>query len=110
VLRVEGVRRTYEPATGLVRLLTRTATDRTVVALDQVDLEARPGRILGLVGPNGAGKTTLIRIIAGLLDPDRGRVSVDGHDLAVEPAAASRALGLVLADDRSLYWRLTGRQ
>ena len=110
MLLVEGVRRTYEPATGLVRLLTRTATDTTVVALRHVDLEARPGRILGLVGPNGAGKTTLIRIIAGLLDPDAGRVLVDGHDPATDPGAAARALGLVLADDRSLYWRLTGRQ
>jgi ABC-2 type transport system ATP-binding protein len=110
VLRVEGVRRTYEPATGFVRFLTRTATDTTVVALHSVDLEARPGRILGLVGPNGAGKTTLIRIIAGLLDPDRGRISVDGHNPAIDPSGAARALGLVLADDRSLYWRLTGRQ
>src|SRR5262249_18419933 len=80
------------------------------MALRDVNLLARPGRILGLVGPNGAGKTTLIRIIAGLLDPDSGRVIVDGHDPAIEPTAASRALGLVLADDRSLYWRLTGRQ
>jgi ABC-2 type transport system ATP-binding protein len=110
VLRVEGVGRTYEPATGFVRFLTRTATDATVVALRGVNLQAQPGRILGLVGPNGAGKTTLIRIIAGLLDPDSGRVLVDGHDPAMDPAAASRALGLVLADDRSLYWRLTGRQ
>ena len=109
MLLVEGVRRTYEPATGLVRLLTRTATDTTVVALRHVDLEARPGRILGLVGPNGAGKTTLIRIIAGLLDPDAGRVLVDGHDPATDPGAAARALGLVLADDRSLYWRRPGR-
>ena len=110
MLRVEGVRRTYEPATGFVRFLTRTATDSTVVALDGVDLATEPGRILGLVGPNGAGKTTLIRIIAGLLDPDRGRVVVAGHDPATDPAGAARALGLVLADDRSLYWRLTGRQ
>jgi ABC-2 type transport system ATP-binding protein len=71
---------------------------------------ARPGRILGLVGPNGAGKTTLIRIIAGLLDPDEGRVLVHAHDPTVDPAGAARSLGLVLADDRSLYWRLTGKQ
>jgi ABC-2 type transport system ATP-binding protein len=110
VLRVEGVGRMYEPATGFVRFLTRTATDQTVVALRDVHLHAEPGRILGLVGPNGAGKTTLIRIIAGLLDPDDGRVCVAGHDPTVEPTEAARALGLVLADDRSLYWRLTGRQ
>lgn len=93
-----------------MRLLTRSAQDSTVVALEDVDLIARPGRILGLVGPNGAGKSTLIRIIAGLLDPDEGSVEVAGINPAVDRAGASRALGLVLADDRSLYWRLTGRQ
>jgi ABC-2 type transport system ATP-binding protein len=110
VLVVEDVHRAYLPTSGLLRVITRTATDTTVVALDGIDLVAHPGRILGLVGPNGAGKTSLIRIIAGLLDPDRGRVVVDGHDPARDPAGAARALGLVLADDRSLYWRLTGKQ
>jgi ABC-2 type transport system ATP-binding protein len=73
-------------------------------------LEARPGRIFGLVGPNGAGKSTLIRIICGLIDPDEGRIRVAGIDPNEDRVAASRCLGLVLADDRSLYWRLTGRQ
>jgi ABC-type multidrug transport system ATPase subunit len=104
------VRRSYEPTSGFVRFLTRTATETTVVALRDITFTAHPGRILGLVGPNGAGKTTLIRIVAGLLDPDAGRVLVSGHDPAVDPAGSSRALGLVLADDRSLYWRMTGRQ
>jgi ABC-type multidrug transport system ATPase subunit len=110
MLLVEGVRRAYEPTSGLVRFLTRTATETTVVALRDVSFSAQPGRILGLVGPNGAGKTTLIRIIAGLLDPDEGRVLVGGCNPTVDPAGASRSLGLVLADDRSLYWRMTGRQ
>jgi len=110
MLHVEGVRRTYQPVKGMLRLLARTATDVPVEALRGVDLTVQRGRILGLVGPNGAGKTTLIRIIAGLLDADEGRVLVNGHDPSVDPNAAARALGLVLADDRSLYWRLTGRQ
>jgi len=93
-----------------MRLLTRSASDTTVIALEDVHLEARPGRILGLVGPNGAGKSTLIRIIAGLLDPDRGSLQIAGCDPRTDPRGAARALGLVLADDRSLYWRLTGRQ
>jgi ABC-2 type transport system ATP-binding protein len=110
MLQVEGVRRTYQPVKGLLRAVTRTATDVPVEALRGIDFTVRRGRILGLVGPNGAGKTTLIRIIAGLLDPDEGRVLIDGHDPAQEQRAAARAVGLVLADDRSLYWRLTGRQ
>ena len=110
MLQVEGVRRTYQPVKGLLRALTRTATDVPVEALRGIDFTVRRGRIVGLVGPNGAGKTTLIRIIAGLLDPDEGRVLVNGHDPSVDHTAAARAVGLVLADDRSLYWRLTGRQ
>src|SRR4051794_33437866 len=110
MLQVEAVRRTYQPVKGLLRMLTRTATDVPVEALRGIDFTVRRGRILGLVGPNGAGKTTLIRIIAGLLDPDEGRVLVDGHDPSLDQIAAARSVGLVLADDRSLYWRLTGRQ
>ncbi len=43
-------------------------------ALRGVDVEARPGQVLGLMGPNGSGKSTLLRVLAGALDPDRGRV------------------------------------
>jgi ABC-2 type transport system ATP-binding protein len=110
MLQVQGVRRTYQPVKGFLRALTRTATDVPVEALRGIDFTVRRGRILGLVGPNGAGKTTLIRIVAGLLDPDEGRVLVNGHDPSVDHVAAARSVGLVLADDRSLYWRLTGRQ
>ena len=51
-------------------------------AVDDVSLEVKPGEIHGFLGPNGAGKTTTIRMIAGLLKPSSGRVSIDGHDLA----------------------------
>ncbi len=110
MLVVDRVVRSYSPPSGILRLVTKSAVDHTVVALDDVSLIAEPGRIRGLVGPNGAGKTTLIRIVAGLLAPDSGEVSVAGHDPSTDRRSAGRALGLVLADDRSLYWRLTGRQ
>jgi ABC-2 type transport system ATP-binding protein len=93
-----------------MRLVSRAASEEIVVALDGVTLEAAAGRVFGLVGPNGAGKSTLIRIISGLIDPDSGSVRVAGADTVTDRIEASRALGLVLADDRSLYWRLTGRQ
>ena len=50
-------------------------------AVDDVSLDVPEGEIHGFLGPNGAGKTTTIRMIAGLLQPTRGRVSIDGHDL-----------------------------
>jgi len=65
----------------------------TVTALDGVDVAIRPGRVTGLVGPDGAGKTTLIRLMAGLLAPDAGTVTVDGHDTLRAPEAARGVLG-----------------
>ncbi|MCB1354482.1 MAG: ABC transporter ATP-binding protein [Rhodobacteraceae bacterium] len=59
---------------GVIRRFARPA----VTALDGVSLDILPGRMTGLVGPDGAGKTTLIRLLAGLLDPDQGRVEVLG--------------------------------
>ena len=56
----------------------------TVKALDGISFEIPEGKIIGLLGPNGSGKTTFIKIVAGLLTPDFGRVTVDGHDIGVE--------------------------
>lgn len=58
-----------------------------VTALDQVDLQIAPGRIVGLLGPNGSGKTTLIKIMAGLLCPTAGQLSIDGRPIGVETKA-----------------------
>ena len=65
-----------------------------VTALDGVDLELPAGGVLGVLGPNGAGKTTLVRILATLLRPDRGRARVAGFDVAGNPAAVRRRIGL----------------
>lgn len=63
--------------------------------LQDVSLSVEPGELHGLLGPNGAGKTTLVTLIAGLLAPGSGAVSVDGHSLAQAPLKARAALGLV---------------
>ncbi|MFP4106789.1 MAG: ATP-binding cassette domain-containing protein [Phycisphaerae bacterium] len=57
---------------------------RKIVALDEVDLQIKAGKVTGLVGPDAAGKTTLIRMVAGLLRPDQGQVTVLGLDAAAE--------------------------
>jgi len=82
---------------------------RTVLAVDGVSWQARDGRITGLLGPNGAGKTTTLRMVAALLPPDTGRITVDGIDVAQQPMQALARLG-VLSDARGLYPRLTARE
>jgi ABC-2 type transport system ATP-binding protein len=66
-----------------------------VQALDDVTFDIAPGEFFGLLGPNGAGKTTLISILAGLARASRGTVSVLGHDVVADFAAARRSLGIV---------------
>ncbi len=80
-----------------------------VTAVDDVSLQVRPGEIVGLLGPNGAGKTTTLRMLAGILSPDRGRVLVDGLDMQADPIAAKRRLGF-LSGDTQLYQRLSPRE
>ena len=75
-------------------------------AVDGIDLDVQPGEIHGFLGPNGAGKTTSIRMIAGLLKPTDGRISVNGHDLAIEPEAAKASLGFI-PDRPYIYEKLT---
>jgi ABC-2 type transport system ATP-binding protein len=78
-------------------------------AVDGVTLTAEPGEIHGFLGPNGAGKTTTIRMIAGLLEPSAGGITINGHDLARAPEEAKRSLGFV-PDRPFLYEKLTAAE
>ena len=81
----------------------------TVTAVNGVSLQVHAGEIVGLLGPNGAGKTTALRMLAGILTPTAGRVSVNGLDLHAHPLAAKRHIGF-LSGDTQLYHRLTPRE
>ena len=67
--------------------------DKTV-AVDGIDLTVPVGSILALLGPNGAGKTTVIRILATLLKPDRGEVTISGFNALSEPIKVQAMIGL----------------
>jgi ABC-2 type transport system ATP-binding protein len=75
-------------------------------AVKQVSLTLHQGEVLAFLGPNGAGKTTTIKMMAGLVRPTQGRVTVAGEDPHRQPRAL-RHIGAVLEGNRNLYWRLT---
>ncbi len=78
--------------------------------MDHLVLDVSRGERLGLLGPNGAGKTTTLLMISTLLSPSEGTVIVDGFDVRHAPQEVRRRLGVLLAGDRAVYRRLTGRE
>ncbi|MFW5834160.1 MAG: ATP-binding cassette domain-containing protein [Pseudomonadota bacterium] len=87
--------------------LTRRFGETT--ALDALTAEIADGRITGLVGPDGAGKTTLLRLVAGLLLPDAGELTVLGHDPVADAAAVHAGLGY-MPQSFGLYEELSVRE
>jgi len=67
-----------DPATPFLRLSGVRKTYPGVVALDGFSMEVRPGEVIGIVGENGAGKSTLMKILGGVIAPDRGEIEIDG--------------------------------
>ncbi len=75
-------------------------------AVDALDLTVRIGEFYALLGPNGAGKTTTLRMVAGLLRPDAGAVSILGIDALADPIAAKQIMAWV-SDEPMIYDKLT---
>jgi ABC-2 type transport system ATP-binding protein len=107
---VEDLVKRYPVIGGFRDILRHPLRRRTKTALSGVSLRVEKGRSFGLLGPNGAGKTTLIKILTTLVLPDGGRALVCGHDAGESPAAVRKSIGYAINDERSFYWRLTGRQ
>lgn len=80
-----------------------------VKAVQDVSFEAPDGLITGLLGPNGAGKSTTMRLIAGVLEADSGRTTIDGYETGLQSLDALGRLG-VLTDSQGLYQRLSARE
>ena len=85
------------------------ASATSLHAVAGATFRCRPGRVFALLGPNGAGKTTVLRMIATLLRPDGGRISIAGVDALADPVAARRRLGF-LTGSTKLYERLTAEE
>jgi ABC-2 type transport system ATP-binding protein len=80
-----------------------------LVAVDGVGFYVDPGETYGLLGPNGAGKTTTISMIAGLLEPDGGEITVAGEPISTRAIKAKQAIGYV-PQDLAIYPDLSGRE
>jgi ABC-2 type transport system ATP-binding protein len=78
--------------------------------LEDVDLALPRGAIVVVEGDNGAGKTTLVRIVSTVVTPDTGTVLVNGFDSMEQTAGVRSSIGVSFANERSLYWRVTGYQ
>jgi ABC-2 type transport system ATP-binding protein len=93
-----------QPSALLIHGLTKTYN--TKPAVDRLDLAIPAGELYALLGPNGAGKTTTLRMVAGLLKPDTGSISVFGIDVLKDPIAAKRMIAW-LPDEPMLYDKLS---
>lgn len=78
--------------------------------LQDINLEIKAGERIALCGENGAGKTTLLKLIGGLLYPTGGEIKINGADTTKENRIARHAVGFVMNEERSFYWRLSGMQ
>lgn len=78
----------------------------TLLAVDDVSFQARPGEVLGFLGPNGAGKSSTMRMLSGFVLPSSGTASIYGHDILQSPLAAKKCLGY-LPEGAPLYGEMS---
>jgi len=79
-------------------------------AVEDLSFQASAGEIIGLVGENGAGKSTLLRMLATILKPTSGRVSVAGFDTQSHPGSVRQSIGILFGQHSGLYERLSARE
>jgi ABC-2 type transport system ATP-binding protein len=107
---IENLSKTYPPSFPRLKKLLRIPVKPAVEALKNVSFDIAEGEVFGLIGRNGAGKTTLTKIIATLVQPTAGKVSVKGFDSVADEVKVRALIGLATAEERSFYWRLSCEQ
>ena len=87
----------------------KTRKKKTIDAVKGISFNVAPGEIYGLLGPNGAGKSTTLRMVAGLMEPQKGTITVFGNDTKTAPEKVRSGLGF-LSTDLGVYGRFTPRE
>lgn len=80
---------------------------RDFIAVDDINIEIKEGKIYGFLGPNGAGKTTTLKMLTGVLTPDKGKISINGYDIVNNPKEAKKEFAFV-SDDPDAFLKLKG--
>ena len=95
---------------GYREILFHPFEKKEITALQGVNLRVNREEVFGILGPNGAGKTTMIKILCTLISPNEGSAFVNGLDVVRDGKLIRKSIGYIISDERSFYWRLTGRQ
>lgn len=89
-----------------IKKVTKTYNNK-IKAIRDLSLDIPDGKIIGFIGLNGAGKTTLIKMMTGILKPDKGRIIINGLDIAENPIEVKQDIGYI-TDNPDMFLRLTG--
>lgn len=84
--------------------------EKIIHAVKDISIEIPRGKIVGVLGINGAGKTTTIRMLASLLIPSQGTITMNGVDIVENHLWAKKQINLISGGERNLYWRLTAKE
>ena len=111
VIEVHNINKSFRVQRPLMSwILSGFSRQKRIQALENVSFTVTGAQILAVAGPNGAGKTTLLRILADLLEPEGGSVRLCGHNMNGGMTQIRRRIGYISSDERSFFWRLSGRQ
>lgn len=113
MIEVQNLKKQFKQNTassGLIKTLLGRVPSREVIALRDLSFNVEEGQFYSLLGRNGAGKTTAIKILCTLLLPDSGSAEIGGFDVDRDSVEVRRQIGVSIRGERSVYWRLSGRQ
>ncbi|HET8769760.1 MAG TPA: ABC transporter ATP-binding protein [Gemmatimonadaceae bacterium] len=110
IVRLDGLTKRFPVQRNWRQLVRAPFGGSTATVVDNVSFDVAAGEIFGLLGQNGAGKTTLFKMLSTLILPDDGDATIDGFDVRTQGEEVRHILAPVIANERSLYWRLSARE